>query len=106
MSDNLIARLIPHQGCVITPKGDAVEIASAARDWVMAAAVAPLICRAPFVFRVVGRTDSTNLRMHWHSGARSAFTTRSGTSTTLPTAVHSDPGRARLAVATRRCRSC
>jgi len=68
MSDNLIARLIPHQGCVITPKGDAVEIASAARDWVMAAAVAPLICRAPFVFRVVGKTDSTNLRMHWHSG--------------------------------------
>ncbi len=68
MSDNLIARLIPHQGCVITPKGDAIEIASASRNWVMAAAIAPLVCRAPFVFRVVGKTDSTNLRMHWHCG--------------------------------------
>ena len=68
MSENLITKLIPHQGCVITPRGDFVEIASAARNWVMAAAVAPLVCRPPFVFRVVGRTDSTNLRMHWHCG--------------------------------------
>ena len=37
-------------------------------DWVMSAAVAPLVCRAPFAFRVVGKTDSTNLRMHWHRG--------------------------------------
>jgi len=68
MSDNLITRLIPHQGCVITQKGDYIEIASAARNWVMAAAIAPLVCRPPFVFRVVGKTDSTNLRMHWHCG--------------------------------------
>jgi hypothetical protein len=34
-------------------------------NWVMSAGVAPLVCRAPFAFRVVGRTDSTNLRMHW-----------------------------------------
>jgi hypothetical protein len=27
-----------------------------------------LVCRAPFAFRVVGRTDSTTLRMHWHRG--------------------------------------
>jgi hypothetical protein len=27
-----------------------------------------MVCRAPFAFRVVGRTDSTNLRMHWHRG--------------------------------------
>ena len=37
-------------------------------NWVMSAAVAPLVCRAPFAFRVVGKTDSTNLRMHWHRG--------------------------------------
>ena len=40
MSDNLIARLIPHQGCVITPKDDAIEIAGSAMNWVMSAAVA------------------------------------------------------------------
>ncbi len=68
MSDNLIARLIPHQGCVITPRDDAIEIAGSAMNWVMSAAVAPLVCRAPFTFRVVGKTDSTNLRMHWHRG--------------------------------------
>ena len=47
MSDNLIARLIPHQGCVITPKDDAIEIAGSAMNWVMSAAVAPIVCRAP-----------------------------------------------------------
>jgi hypothetical protein len=41
MSDNLIARLIPHQGCVITHRDDAIEIAGSAMDWVMSAAVAP-----------------------------------------------------------------
>ena len=68
MSDNLIARLIPNQGCVITRRDDAIEIAGSAMNWVMSAAIAPVVCRAPFVFRVVGRTDSTNLRMHWHRG--------------------------------------
>jgi hypothetical protein len=68
MTENLIPRLIPHQGCVITPAGDAIEIAGSAMNWVMSAAVAPMVCRAPFVFRIVGRTDSTNLRMHWHRG--------------------------------------
>lgn len=68
MSDNLIARLIPHQGCVITRRDDSIEIAGSAMNWVMSAAIAPLVCRAPFVFRVVGKTDSTNLRMHWHRG--------------------------------------
>jgi hypothetical protein len=68
MSENLIDRLIPHQGCVITPNDGTIEIAGSAMNWVMSAAVAPIVCRAPFVFRVVGRTDSTNLRMHWHRG--------------------------------------
>jgi len=27
-----------------------------------------MVCRTPFVFRVVGKTDSTNLRMHCHGG--------------------------------------
>ena len=68
MSDNLISRLIPHQGCVITREGDAIEIAGSAMNWVMSAAVAPIVCRAPFAFHIVGKTDSTNLRMHWHRG--------------------------------------
>ena len=68
MAENLVGRLIPHQGCVITSKGDHIEIAGSAMNWVMSAAVAPFVCRAPFVFRVVGKTDSTNLRMHWHRG--------------------------------------
>jgi hypothetical protein len=37
-------------------------------NWVLSAGVAPFACRAPFAFRVVGRTDSTNLRLHWHRG--------------------------------------
>lgn len=68
MSENLIGRLLPHQGCVITPTGDGIEIVSTSQNWVMAAAIAPFVCRAPFTFRVVGKTDSTNLRMHWHRG--------------------------------------
>ena len=68
MSDNLLTRLVPHQGCVITRRDDAIEIVGSAMNWVMSAAVAPLVCRAPFVFRIVGKTDSTNLRMHWHRG--------------------------------------
>lgn len=68
MTENLIGRLLPHQGCVITPTADGIEIAGSAMTWVMSAAVAPMVCRAPFVWRVVGRTDSTNLRLHWHRG--------------------------------------
>lgn len=68
MAENLIGRLIPHQGCVITRRDDGIEIAGSAMNWVMSAAVAPLVVRAPFVLRVVGRTDSTNLRLHWHRG--------------------------------------
>ena len=68
MAENLISKLIPHQGCVITRTGDGIEIAGSAMNWVMSAAVAPLVCQAPFTFRVVGKTDSTNLRMHWHRG--------------------------------------
>jgi len=68
MSDNLIHQLLPHQGCVITPVGDAIEIFGSATRWVMSAGVSPLTCCAPFLFRVVGKTDSTNLRMHWHRG--------------------------------------
>ncbi len=37
-------------------------------NWVMSAGVVPFTCRAPFAFRVLGKTDSTNLRMHWHRG--------------------------------------
>jgi len=68
MAENLIHQLIPHQGCVISRTVDGIDIAGSAMNWVMSAAVAPFICRAPFAFRVVGRTDSTNLRMHWHRG--------------------------------------
>lgn len=68
MAENLIHRLIPHQGCVITRTADGMDIAGSAMNWVMSAGVAPFACRAPFAFRVVGRTDSTNLRMHWHRG--------------------------------------
>ena len=68
MSDNLIHQLLPHQGCVITRTDEGIEIAGSAMNWVMSAGIAPFVCRAPFVFRVVGKTDSTNLRMHWHRG--------------------------------------
>lgn len=68
MAENLIHRLIPHQGCVITRTSDGIEIAGSAMNWVMSAAVAPFVCRAPFTFHVVGKTDTTNLRMHWHRG--------------------------------------
>jgi hypothetical protein len=68
MAENLIHQLIPHQGCTITRTGDGIEISGSAMNWVMSAGVAPFTCRAPFAFRVVGRTDSTNLRMHWHRG--------------------------------------
>lgn len=68
MTDNLIGRLVPHQGCVITRIDDGIQIAGSAMNWVMSAGVAPLVCRPPFAFRVVGKTDSTNLRMHYHRG--------------------------------------
>ena len=68
MAENLIHQLLPHQGCVITRTVDGIDIAGSAMNWVMSAGVAPFACRAPFAFRVVGRTDSTNLRMHWHRG--------------------------------------
>jgi hypothetical protein len=68
MAENLIHKLIPHQGCVISSTVDGIEIKGSAMNWVMSAAVAPFVCRAPFAFRVVGRTDSTNLRMHFHRG--------------------------------------
>ena len=68
MAENLIHQLIPHQGCVISRTADGIDIAGSAMNWVMSAGVAPFTCRAPFAFRVVGRTDSTNLRMHWHRG--------------------------------------
>jgi hypothetical protein len=68
MSENLIHRLIPHQGCVISRIDGGIQVAGSAMNWVMAAAVAPFVCRPPFVFRVVGKTDSTNLRMHFHRG--------------------------------------
>jgi len=68
MNENLIAKLIPHQGCVITRIDDYIHVAGSAMNWIMSAAVAPFACRPPFVFRVVGKTDSTNLRMHFHRG--------------------------------------
>lgn len=68
MNGNLIHQLVPHQGCVITRTDEGIEVAGSAMNWVMSAAVVPFVCRAPFVFRVVGKTDSTNLRMHWHRG--------------------------------------
>jgi len=68
MAENLIHRLLPHQGCVITRTDEGIGIAGSALNWVMSAGVAPMVCRTPFVFRVVGKTDSTNLRMHFHGG--------------------------------------
>lgn len=68
MTENLIHRLIPHQGCVIKRTVDGIEISGSAMNWVMSAGVVPFTCQAPFAFRVVGKTDSTNLRMHWHRG--------------------------------------
>jgi hypothetical protein len=68
MSENLISKLLPHQGCVIRRTGDGIEIAGSAMNWVMSAGVVPLIARPPLVIRVVGKTDSTNLRMHFHRG--------------------------------------
>ena len=41
MTENLIHRLIPHQGCVITRTADGIEIAGSAMNWVMSAGVAP-----------------------------------------------------------------
>jgi hypothetical protein len=65
---SLVGRLLPHQGCVIKPIGEEIEITGAAMNWVMAAAVAPFVCRPPFIFRIVGKADSTNLRMHFRRG--------------------------------------
>jgi hypothetical protein len=53
---------------VITRIDDGLRIAGSAMNWVMSAGVAPFVCRPPFAFRVVGKTDSTNLRMHFHRG--------------------------------------
>jgi hypothetical protein len=66
--NNLISRLLPHQGCAITQTDEGIRIAGSAMNWVMSAAVAPFVCRPPFAFRIVGKTDSTNLRMHFHRG--------------------------------------
>jgi hypothetical protein len=68
MNENLITKLVPHQGCVINRTGDGIQISGSAMNWVMSAGVAPFVCRPPFTFRVVGKTDSTNLRMHFHRG--------------------------------------
>lgn len=68
MTENLIHQLLPHQGCVITRTAEGVDISGSAMHWVMSAGVVPFTCRAPFEFRVIGKTDSTNLRMHWHRG--------------------------------------
>lgn len=68
MAENLVHRLIPHQGCVIIRTVDGVDISGSAMNGVMSAGVVPFTCRAPFAWRVVGKTDSTNLRMHWHRG--------------------------------------
>ena len=68
MPENLIHRLLPHQGCTITRTPDGVDISGSAMNWVMSAGVAPLVCRAPVIIRVIGKTDSTNLRMHFHRG--------------------------------------
>src|ERR1700745_266320 len=71
MPENQIGKLIPHQGCVRTRPRHAAHgmlDAGPAMNWVMSAGVAPFVCRPPFVFRVVGKTDSTNLRMHFHRG--------------------------------------
>lgn len=68
MPENLIHRLVPHQGCVITRTVEGIEIAGSAMNWVMSAGVAPLVVRAPVRIRVVGKTDSTNLRLHFHRG--------------------------------------
>jgi hypothetical protein len=68
MAENLIDKLLPHHGCTITRIDDAIQIAGSAQNWVMSAGVAPFVCRPPFTFRVVGKTDTTNLRMHFHKG--------------------------------------
>jgi hypothetical protein len=68
VAENLIGKLVPHQGCVITRVDDGIQIAGSAMNWVMSAAVAPFVCRPPFAFRVVGKTDTTNLRLHFHRG--------------------------------------
>ncbi len=68
MAENLIHRLIPHQGCVITRTDNGIEICGSAMNWVMSAGVVPFTCRPPFIFRVIGKTDSTNLRLHFHRG--------------------------------------
>jgi hypothetical protein len=68
MAENLISRLIPHQGCVISRIDEGIQIVGSAMNWVMSAGVVPFVCRPPSVLRVVGKTDSTNLRMHFHRG--------------------------------------
>jgi hypothetical protein len=66
--DNLIHKLLPHQGCAITAVDDGIRIAGSAMNWNQSAAVAPFVCRPPFTFHVVGKTDTTNLRLHFHRG--------------------------------------
>jgi hypothetical protein len=68
VAENLIHKLLPHQGCVIMATEEGIQIAGSAMNWVMSAGVTPFVCKPPFVFRVVGKTDSTNLRMHFHRG--------------------------------------
>lgn len=53
---------------MITRTGEGIEIAGSAMNWVMSAGVAPIVVRAPVRIRVVGKTDSTNLRLHFHRG--------------------------------------
>jgi hypothetical protein len=69
MDENLIDKLIPHQGCVIRRNAeDDIELSSENQDWVMASALLPQVYRAPFALHVIGTTNSTNLRLYWHRG--------------------------------------
>ena len=68
MSDDLLSSMLPYFGCVIRRTAEGIELTGAGHPEMNAAAITPRTFRAPFTLRVVGKTDSTNLRLYWHVG--------------------------------------
>jgi hypothetical protein len=68
MPVDLLNALVPHFGCVIEQTDEGLRLTGASRNFMNAVAVSTRTFRAPFRYRAVARTDSTNLRLYWHLG--------------------------------------
>src|SRR5262245_33006573 len=68
MSDDLLPSMIPFFGCTIERTPEGARLTSASRHNPNAVALTSQVFRPPFTLKTVARTDSTNLRLYWHSG--------------------------------------